>query len=758
LQLQVQFNVLHIALNASNDEGVRPRESDARKGRLIRATPARWPTIHGGEGRAPGGRWNRAASPFGAGLLPRRAGARRDRATVAPSLPSLRKPVAFHQPHASGEDGAFRGESMLHYLSKWRIGPRLNIGFAAVLGLLVVTSIVAAAGLSGALTSFHGYRELARLTFLVGRVETNMLGAEVAERNFVLGGNENAAAAAEERMGKMADFVARAQEVIRSPERAAALDAIDADIRKYGAAFAEVKGVQADKVRYDATLATLGDGMAKALHEVMESTKSDGNAEAAYLAGLTLSEVFETRLRVAEFSAGEDTELASPVDAQLAEAAAAAKQLVGMLNDPARFRLTRGVIEDLEAYAAAFAKLTATVERKHVLAEETLHVLGPSVVHALDELELNVKADEDALAAAAGSRTRLSLAVAVVVAVASLILGVAASRLLATSIRGPLAKMTGAMQALAQGDLATEVPCRDLTDEIGEMSEALQVFKDNAVERQRLEDEQRQRSAEVDDAIGRFDREVAVALGSVGTASRQLDGAANTMAAAAGQASSNVQAVATAAEEMSASVSEIGHQTDTSREVANEAVRSVETASKVVHELNGTAQQITGIVDLISDIADQTNLLALNATIEAARAGDAGKGFAVVAHEVKTLAGRTGQATADIAEKIDTIRSGSDQAVRMIAEVTTVMGRLDEVATAIAGAIEEQSATTTSIAQNAQEAAQGTENVVETIRGGGGGGSHGTQQSMVAASKQLAEQTELLRGRVQSFFEEIRAA
>jgi methyl-accepting chemotaxis protein len=184
----------------------------------------------------------------------------------------------------------------------------------------------------------------------------------------------------------------------------------------------------------------------------------------------------------------------------------------------------------------------------------------------------------------------------------------------------------------------------------------------------------------------------------------------------------------------------------------------VETASKVVHELNGTAQQITGIVDLISDIADQTNLLALNATIEAARAGDAGKGFAVVAHEVKTLAGRTGQATADIAEKIDTIRSGSDQAVRMIAEVTTVMGRLDEVATAIAGAIEEQSATTTSIAQNAQEAAQGTENVVETIRGGGGGGSHGTQQSMVAASKQLAEQTELLRGRVQSFFEEIRAA
>jgi methyl-accepting chemotaxis protein len=94
----------------------------------------------------------------------------------------------------------------------------------------------------------------------------------------------------------------------------------------------------------------------------------------------------------------------------------------------------------------------------------------------------------------------------------------------------------------------------------------------------------------------------------------------------------------------------------------------------------------------------------------------------------------------------------------MIAEVTQVMGRLDEVATAIAGAIEEQSATTTSIAQNAQEAAQGTENVVETIRGSSDGGAHGSKESMVAASKQLSEQTELLRGRVQSFLEEIRAA
>ena len=352
---------------------------------------------------------------------------------------------------------------------------------------------------------------------------------------------------------------------------------------------------------------------------------------------------------------------------------------------------------------------------------------------------------------------------------------------MARSITGPIAQLTDVMGKLAEGDLEAEVGA-DRQDEVGHMARAVQVFKDNAIEKNRLEAEQeaaqmraehekRQTMLEMAD---RFERQVKQVVDGVSSSATEMQATAQQMSAtaeetsrqsasvatASDQATANVQTVAATAEELSASIAEIGRQVNQSAKIAGNAVEEVEVTNSTVQGLAEAATRIGEVVDLINNIAGQTNLLALNATIEAARAGEAGKGFAVVAGEVKNLANQTAKATEEISAQITAIQNETNDAVGAIDRIRTVIMEVNDIATTIATAVEQQGVSTQEIARNVQQAARGTQDVNQNIesvsRAASETGSAADQ--VLSASQEMSRQAEGLRGEVERFLNEVRSA
>jgi methyl-accepting chemotaxis protein len=341
-------------------------------------------------------------------------------------------------------------------------------------------------------------------------------------------------------------------------------------------------------------------------------------------------------------------------------------------------------------------------------------------------------------------------------------------------ILGPLNAMTGAMTRLAAGDKTIDIPGMNNKDEIGEMGATVQVFKDNMIETDRLRAEQsdveqqqlQQRKADMHKLADAFEGAVGEIVENVSSAATELEASASTLtstaeraqelatavAAASEEASTNVQSVASASEEMTSSVNEISRQVQESSRVANEAVDQARKTNDRVGELSKAAARIGDVVELINTIAGQTNLLALNATIEAARAGEAGRGFAVVASEVK--------ATGEISQQISGIQAATQDSVAAIKEIGDTIGRMSEISSTIAAAVEEQGAATQEISRNIQHAAQGTSQVSSNItnvqRGAGETGSASSQ--VLSAAQSLSGESNRLKLEVGKFLNSVRAA
>ena len=463
-------------------------------------------------------------------------------------------------------------------------------------------------------------------------------------------------------------------------------------------------------------------------------------------------------------------------------AARDAMQRAALISDAASTDLLRHDTAEADQWLAAFEQAQSIAQARVARLvtwtrdEGEVMATGANAVRADGEAKA-ASASQELNAAISQDRSALLTTTAIV-----LVLGLAASLLLARSITGPLARMNRALKTLAANDQTVEIPETNRRDEIGEMAVAAQVFKQNAIAVQQLMDEQerskRAAEAEKQSAMhalaGRFEVKVGVLVKSLSGGSHKLKATAQLMSVAAGkagqqasivavaanEAGSSVQTVAGAAEQLAGSINEISGEVAQSARMTAEAVTNAQRTDEIVRALADGADKIGRVVGLISHIANQTNLLALNATIEAARAGDAGKGFAVVASEVKSLANQTARATEDIGAQVGQIQASTKEAVDAIRGITGTIEAVSGIAMKISAAVEQQSAATAEIARNVQQTAAATQEVTANINGitASANETGSTASELLRDATDLSHQTAMLSSEVNSFLTEVRAA
>lgn len=668
---------------------------------------------------------------------------------------------------------------MLKFLS---LRASIFLGFAIVLALLVVLAAMALRGTNTIGGDFTEYRQAARESLLVNEANATLLNARLAVMQFRSANSEETVQRVQSEIDRLVELKQELAEFVIDPDKIETFTGLNALVLDYRTTFADVVDLQNRRNLLVPQMNAAGREARTAVSDLMGKAYASANTDAAYLGG-----VVQQHLMLARYY-GEKYLLENLADdrdrtfSELELAAASAQTLD-------RFARGTPMQPDIDVYnervasfQALFTEINGIITTRNALLTDGLDQIGPQLATAYSDVLGSVVDTQNTVGPRAAAEVASVSRSTMVLAIAATLLGVLAAFFIGRIIAGSISGAVRQMSQLADGNLDIVIKGAERKDELGDMARALEVFKENGVQKVQLEREQERQAEQskvektraMNEMADGFEAAVNEVVAGVSSASEQMVSLAQLMtqsagrandrssavAAASEEASMNVETVAAASEEMTNSIAEVSQRIGQSANMTDNAARGAQETTQTVAKLATSAQTIGEVISMISAIAEQTNLLALNATIEAARAGEAGKGFAVVASEVKSLANQTAKATEDISAQITGMQGETDAVVEAITKIGGMIGELNTTSSSIAAAVEEQHSATQEIARNTQQAADGTREVSSNISEVSSAVQETGQAAneVLAASSQLASEAERLRTNVADFLQTVRAA
>jgi methyl-accepting chemotaxis protein len=684
---------------------------------------------------------------------------------------------------------------------KWLSLKRVGIawkaygGFGAVVALIVVISGVAAVSLSGVATNFGRYLRLSHDLETAADLQSAAQRLQSNVRQFLITGDITNIIEGRNQVKKADEALTKLDADFDDAHLKENLVSLRESVASYSDAFEKLTELQLKRNELiESALNQAGASVERNLSGLAQTAVDHGQNDTAAAAGKALNSFLVSAWGIQKtlLESSEATMLRSTN-----EGASAEKQIraiASRVDDETRQKY-EAVAADVATYNTSVKALNETAPALEKAQSNTVDKFDSMILAPIDHIQSGLRDIQDDLSAASTEQAQMAVKLTLGFALIATMIGCVLAVIMGTGIARPIRAMTAAMRQLANGDTGTEIPARNHGAELGAMSEAVQVFKDNLIrnaalakeaEEHRAEQERMakesaeraearaERARHIEARAKEFEGKVAGMLAALASSSEELRAAAQSMAAIADQTRSqvstaakasdtalgSVQMVASATDELASSIQEISKQISDTAAKSSRAVTEARSTRTSVEALKQAADKIGEIIETIGAIAGQTNMLALNATIEAARAGAAGKGFAVVASEVKALANETAKATDDISQRLHGIQQSTGQTVGAIGAIVAAVEEINEIAGSIAAAVEEQSAATSEISRNVGGAREGATGVNESIGGvrqvadetGGAAG------KVLATAEDLGKEAAELRSAVHNFLEEIKAA